>query len=232
MLFASQVYSQSTGTSGTSNRITPSRNNTGTPATGLQQNNMFNPVNPTQVQARSMNRTTGTARTNTITRRVTTSKTTTQAKSTSSGPFVGGIHASDNAKKTYDTLSTDSLIRINTSTEVNASSDRGNDTTFNTHTITNGNIPTNSGAVDKSGRTQFGQTNWGSSRSTIGESQWTVPPPISSSFNQEFPNAANATWSRNIRDTSVYSARYQSGASWVTSSYNMQGQPLYSLLHL
>jgi hypothetical protein len=80
--------------------------------------------------------------------------------------------------------------------------------------------------VDRSGQAQFGQTNWGSGRGTVGESQWTVPPPITASFNHEFPAINNATWTRNNVDTTVFSARYKNGASWVTSNYNASGEKL------
>jgi len=100
----------------------------------------------------------------------------------------------------------------------------GNDTTFNVHTISGPGITTNLGAVDRSGQAQFGQSNWGNSRGTVGESQWTVPPPITPSFNKDFPAVSTDNWSRNNIDTSVYSPRSKSGARWVTTSYNNAGQ--------
>ena len=87
-------------------------------------------------------------------------------------------------------------------------------------------MTTNSGAVDRSGQAQFGQTNWGNSRSTVGESQWTIPPPVTASFTKEFPSAGNLKWSRNNADTSIYSARYKSGDRWVTTNYSVSGQRL------
>jgi len=137
-------------------------------------------------------------------------------------PFAGGMHAADNAAKTFDTATNNTNNQANG----NATIAGGNDTTFNVNTVNQGGVTTNSGAVDRSGQAQFGQTNWGNSRSTVGESQWTIPPPITASFNKEFPAANTATWTRNNVDTSIYSARYQAGAAWVTANYNAAGQRL------
>jgi len=141
-------------------------------------------------------------------------------------PFAGGIHPADNAANTFDSVQINNPNAVNNRNATNAVIAGGNDTTFNVNTINPTGVTTNSGAVDRSGQTQFGQTNWGNSRSTIGESQWTVPPPITASFNKDFPLINNATWSRNNVDTSVYSAKYQSGTSWVISNYNNTGQRL------
>lgn len=149
----------------------------------------------------------------------------TNGNSTNASPFVGGVYAGGNAGKTFDTLNTSN--NVNRGNNTSSTTIRGgNDTTFNANTINNGGITTNSGAVDRSGQSQFGQTNWGSSRSTVGESQWTVPPPITASFNKQFPEANTATWTRNNVDTSIFSARYKSGVSWVTTNYNAAGQRL------
>ena len=137
--------------------------------------------------------------------------------------FVSGVHAANNAAKTFDTTHRNTYSNSQT-TSTNIVG--GNDTTFNSNTISQGGVSTNSGAVDRSGQAQFGQTNWGNSRGTIGESQWTIPPPITASFNKEFPASNSATWTRNNVDTTIYSARYRSGAQWVTTNYNTSGQRL------
>jgi hypothetical protein len=150
-------------------------------------------------------------------------------------PFVSGIHAAPNAEKKLDTnnragtnVNTNRTTTSSTSSTVGVVVPGGNDTTFNVNTIGSTNsVNTNSGAVDRSGQSQFGQTNWGrNERNTIGESQWTVPPPITSSFNKEFPSANSATWIRNNVDTTQYSVRYKTGATWVTSTYNGSGNRL------
>lgn len=140
-------------------------------------------------------------------------------------PFAGGIHAAVNAGEKFDTLHSDAnnASTQNVTGTIAASS---NDTVFNTNTVTNNGLTTNSGAVDRSGRAQFGQTNWGNSRSTVGESQWTIPPPVTASFTKEFPTAGNLTWTRNNRDTSIFAARYKSGDTWVTTNYSVAGQRL------
>jgi hypothetical protein len=149
------------------------------------------------------------------------------AKSTdNNSPFVGGIHAANNATNTFDSVQLANPNTVNDRNATNAVIPGGNDTTFNVNTINASGVTTNSGAVDRSGQSQFGQTNWGNSRSTVGESQWTVPPPITVSFNKEFPAASNATWTRNNVDTSIYSARYKSGAAWVITNYSNAGQRL------
>ena len=139
-------------------------------------------------------------------------------------PFVGGVHAAGNAGRSFDSSASNSnaLNRNRVGGSVIAG---GNDTTFNVNTMEQNSVNTTSGAVDRSGQAQFGQTNWGRNvRNTVGESQWTVPPPITSSFNREFPAANSATWTRNNVDTTIYSARYKSGENWVTSRYNAAGQ--------
>ncbi|MCW3109322.1 MAG: hypothetical protein JWQ09_3828, partial [Segetibacter sp.] len=93
-----------------------------------------------------------------------------------SSPFVSGIHAADNASKTFDTVAANRNTANNKTTNTTIAG--GNDTTFNVNTISQGGVTTNSGAVERSGQAHFGQTNWGNSRSTVGESQWTIPPPI------------------------------------------------------
>lgn len=138
-------------------------------------------------------------------------------------PFVGGIYPADNAKQHFDSVSPVNPNTISNRNTTNATIAGGNDTTFNVNTINQGGVTTNSGATDRSGQAQFGQTNWGESRRTIGASQWTVPPPITASFSRDFPQVSNATWSRNNVDTSLYSARYQSGAQWVTRNYSASG---------
>ncbi len=143
---------------------------------------------------------------------------------TNESPFVNGVHPAENAARSFDTLAANSNI-VNRSSQGGVTIAGGNDTTFNSNTTIQNSVNTNSGAVDRSGQSQFGQTNWGrDTRNTVGESQWTIPPPITSSFNKEFPTANSATWSRNNADTSIYYARYKSGASWVTSSYNSGGE--------
>jgi hypothetical protein len=142
-------------------------------------------------------------------------------------PFAGGLYAGDKVVSTFDSATSGyNNAFINRRNATNATVAGGNDTTFNVNSINQNGVTTSSGAVDRSGQSQFGQTNWGTSRSTIGESQWTIPPPITASFSREFPAINNATWSRNNIDTSVYSARYQSGASWVTTTYSNAGQRL------
>jgi len=140
-------------------------------------------------------------------------------------PFAGGIHAAADAGEKFDTVSS---ITNNAAPENIAGVPVAapNDTVFNSNTINNNGITTNSGAVDRSGQAQFGQTNWGNSRSTVGQSQWTIPPPVSASFSKEFPTAGDLFWTRNSTDTSLYSARYKSGDRWVTSNYNTSGQRL------
>lgn len=140
-------------------------------------------------------------------------------------PFAGGVHPADNAAKTFDTIPGRRNNSVNNQTGTTTIAG-GNDTTFNVNTVTQGGVTTTSGAVDRSGQAQFGQTNWGNSRGTIGESQWTIPPPITASFNKEFPSSNSATWTRNNVDTTIYSARYKSGAQWVTTNYSASGQRL------
>lgn len=159
----------------------------------------------------------------------------------SKSPFVSGIHAVQNGGEKFNSVNRNKLNNIQNVNNINNANNVNNvnnpnvtatpvaapnDTVYNVNTITDNGILTNSGAIDKSGNAQFGQTNWGNSRSTIGESQWTVPPPITASFMKEFPNAANTTWSRNNKDSSIYSARYKSGDTWITSNYNASGQRL------
>jgi hypothetical protein len=138
-------------------------------------------------------------------------------------PFVSGITAAPNAARTFDTVVTTGPAASGT---VGTVIPGGNDTTFNSNTIapTSG-VGSTSGAVDRSGQSQFGQTNWGRNehRNTVGESQWTIPPPITASFNREFPEQNQATWIRNQVDTNQYSVRYRQGANWVTSTYDASG---------
>lgn len=146
-------------------------------------------------------------------------------------PFVGGIHAAPNAGEKFDTTNKNinNIQNVNNANNANAAVTpvaAPNDTIFNANTITDNGVLTNSGAVDKSGHAQFGQSNWGNSRSTVGESQWTVPPPITASFIKEFPTAGSTTWSRNYKDTSIYVARYKAGDMWITTNYNASGQRL------
>jgi hypothetical protein len=146
-------------------------------------------------------------------------------RANNNSPFVGGVHPGENAAKRFDTVA--NRNNLNTGSANNTTIRGGNDTTFNVNTtMTQGGVTTNSGAVDRSGQAQFGQTNWGNSRSTVGESQWTIPPPITASFNKDFPESNRATWTRNNVDTTIYSARYRSGAQWVTTNYNASGQRL------
>ncbi|MDB5191471.1 MAG: hypothetical protein JWQ96_1034 [Segetibacter sp.] len=138
-------------------------------------------------------------------------------------PFAGGIHAAPTAGERFDTLKNTTTNTVSAEAVTVAG---GNDTTFNINSINQNGVTTTSGAVDRSGQSQFGQTNWGrNNRNTIGESQWTVPPPITATFNKEFP-AVNGQWSRSVTDTSTYAVRYQQGAQWVTSTYNATGQRL------
>jgi hypothetical protein len=132
------------------------------------------------------------------------------------------VHGAD-ATKRLDTAANQHPVN---NTTVNNSVGGGRDTTFNVNTLSQGGVTTNSGAVDRSGQAQFGQTNWGNSRSTVGESQWTIPPPITASFNRDFPTSNNATWTRSNTDSTIYSARYQSGTQWVITNYNASGQRL------
>ena len=142
-------------------------------------------------------------------------------------PFATGVHAAANAGEKFDTAGTNiNPNNVNNAANINTSVVNDNDTVYNANTITDNGMTTNSGAVDRSGQAQFGQSNWGSSRSTIGESQWTVPPPVKTSFTKEFPGAGNLKWSRNNTDTSIYSARYKSGDRWVTTNYSTSGQRL------
>ncbi len=143
-----------------------------------------------------------------------------------SSPFVSGIHAAPNAKKVYDSIPPANPNSIEHNTRATTSTAVIGDTIANANTVIESGIPTTSGAVDKSGQTQFGQSNWGSSRGTVGESQWTVPPPVTSSFVKEYPTATNIAWIRSATDSSVYSARYKAGAEWIVSSYNATGNRL------
>jgi hypothetical protein len=145
----------------------------------------------------------------------------TSSPSTNSNPFVSGVHASDNGMKRFDST-TVNRNNVNNQT-ANTTIAGGNDTTFNVNTLSQGGVTTNSGAEDRSGQAQFGQTNWGNSRSTVGESQWTVPPPITASFNKDFPQSDSATWTRNNVDTTIYSAKYKSAAKWGVTNYNSSG---------
>lgn len=161
--------------------------------------------------------------------------TSTGKRTGNTSPFVGGIHSSPDAGEKFDTAN----HNINNVSPANVAITpvaAPNDTIFNANTVSDNSVNTNSGAIDRSGQAQFGQTNWGNNRSTVGESQWTIPPPITASFNKEFPAAASTTWSRNNTDTSIYSARYKQGDLWITTNYNASGQRLETrtevLLHL
>lgn len=141
--------------------------------------------------------------------------------------FARGIHPAANAGEKFDTVSKKiNVNNVNTGKVLNNPIAGSNDTIFNTNTITTNGISTNSGAVDRSGQAQFGQSNWGNSRRTVGESQWTVPPPVTTSFTKEFPSAGNLSWTRNDTDTSIYSARYKSGNTWITTNYSVSGKRL------
>jgi hypothetical protein len=150
--------------------------------------------------------------------------------SSAKSPFVGGIHAAPNADKTLNKAS-NNTANGNGSTANNTNHGvtvpGGNDTTFNVNTINQGGVTTNSGAVDKSGQSQFGQTNWArNNRNTVGESQWTVPPPITASFNKQYPGANSIEWQRNNVDTTQFIARYNFGGTWVSTTYNNGGEKL------
>lgn len=159
------------------------------------------------------------------TRRNSNADTSSLKKAGNKSPFASGIHAAANAGEKFDTLQ-QNANNPNTGNVTVTPVAAPNDTIFNTNTINNNGATINSGAVDRSGQAQFGQTNWGNSRSTVGESQWTIPPPVAASFNKEFPAAGDLTWTRNNADTSIYSARYKSGDTWVTTNYSVSGQRL------
>ena len=143
------------------------------------------------------------------------------AKAAPKSPFAGGIQAAPNAARTYDTITNNRPANTGT---VGTIITGGNDTTFNVNTLNNNGVGTNSGAVDRSGQSQFGQTNWGrNDRNTVGESQWTIPPPITASFSREFPAQSNVAWMRSRVDTNTYDVRFKSGANWVTSVYDATG---------
>jgi hypothetical protein len=221
-------YAQTTNqVSGTTNQRKNFQNNTTPQSKTVNQGNSNTTQGTQAFQTATDRYLNGPTRKNSGTNNSTNSTNNSQgnngANSVNTSPFVGGVHAANSAGKTFDTLNATNSTAGNTGTTRIAG---GKDTTFNANTINNGGITTNLGAVDRSGQAQFGQTNWGSSRSTVGESQWTVPPPITASFNKEFPAANGATWSRNNVDTSLFSARYKSGTTWVTTNYNATGQRL------
>lgn len=144
-------------------------------------------------------------------------------------PFAVGVHAAPDAKEKFDTVNSNQNANNTSSGTTTAAVTpvaAPNDTIFNNNTVTDNNVNTNSGAIDRSGNAQFGQSNWGNSRSTVGESEWTVPPPVTASFTKEFPTARDAIWSRNGQDSTNYSARYKSGDSWITSNYTATGERL------
>lgn len=152
---------------------------------------------------------------------------TSDGKSSGKNAFVGGIQVAPDAGEKFDTVNNSlSTNNVNTANVTITPIAAPNDTIFNNNTVSDNSVNTNSGAVDRSGQAQFGQTNWGNSRSTVGESQWTIPPPVTVSFNKEFPAATNTTWSRNNNDTAIYSARYKSGDMWITTNYSASGQRL------
>lgn len=148
----------------------------------------------------------------------------------SRSPFVGGIYPKTNADKTFDT----SGANVNNTMNIVFTNTTGNstDTIGNINTLNQGPVTTTSGTVDRSGQAQFGQTNWGESRRVVGESQWTVPPPVTTAFNKEFPLVTNATWARNNLDSTIYSARYRSGNYWITANYNPIGERLETITEI
>lgn len=77
-------------------------------------------------------------------------------------PFVSGIHAAPDAKKVYDTVppANPNSIENNTRATI-ATNNVQKDTVGNVNTLIESGLPTNSGALDKSGQAQFGQSNWG-----------------------------------------------------------------------
>ena len=138
-------------------------------------------------------------------------------------PFAGGIHAAKDAARPFDSAQAISPANANHQSTVSLPVD----TIHNVNTAVNNGVNTTSGAVDRSGQAQFGQTNWGrNERNTIGESQWTIPPPVTSTFRKEYPDAASTTWRKNLTDSSLYFARYRSGANWAYSTYNASGERL------
>jgi hypothetical protein len=147
------------------------------------------------------------------------------SRSSDTTPFVGGIHASPTAGEKFDSARLDPDLNGNPREVSVKPIAAPNDTVFNENSGSPTGVLSNSGAEDRSGNAQFGQTNWGNSRGTVGESQWTVPPPVTASFAKEFPTVNSVNWSRN-EDTSVYSVRYRTGESWVTSNYSSAGKKL------
>jgi hypothetical protein len=164
------------------------------------------------------------------TQRQATNSSNTSSASSAKSPFVGGIQAAPNADKALNKSANSSRTTRssnNNTNSVGVNVAGGNDTTFNVNTVNQGGVTTNSGAVDRSGQSQFGQTNWGrNNRNTVGESQWTVPPPITSSFNKQYPGANSVEWQRNNADTTQFTARYNFGGTWVTTTYNNGGEKL------
>lgn len=141
------------------------------------------------------------------------------AGKTQTTPFVSGIYAAPKAGKTFDSAANRTAI---TGASTNNQMITGRDTILNRNTLNEGGIPTNSGAVDKSGQSQFGQSNW--QNNTVGESQWTVPPPVSATFNKQFGEMNNAVWSRNMGDTNMYRVRYQQNNVWIANTFTSAGQ--------
>lgn len=213
---------------------TPKNKSDNYPQNNRQHNNPVKtsqrPVNRTSrgdgnspaVQPTPGNRATEVNRSNAVNSNATNTNSQNNTQQSKASPFVGGIQAAPNAHRSFDTLVTNGPA---SSTTVGTVIPGGNNTNFNANTIPPvEGVTTASGAVDRSGQAQFGQANWGrSERNTVGESQWTIPPPITASFNREFPAANNATWVRNQVDTNRYSVRHNAGASWVTSTYDASG---------
>ena len=215
-LFCLQANSQATRKTITQSKTTTTKSSTTgkTPnAATSQQVKSRNPVAP--------------GRTSTSTNSAKAAPTESTSTPKSESPFVGGIHPAKDAAKTFDTLNAATGATSNASAQagITTTSVVGTDTIHNVNTTIENGVSTNSGAVDKSGQSQFGQTNWGrNSRNTVGESQWTVPPPVTTAFRRDFPDAASTTWRKNLTDSSLYFARYRSGANWAYTTYNANGE--------
>ena len=139
-------------------------------------------------------------------------------------PFASGMYAAPDAKKKFDSIPAPNPNNIENNTRATiAVNNVQQDSVANSNTLIESGLPTNSGAVDKSGQAQFGQSNWGASRGTVGEGQWTVPPPAMASLTHDYPNASNVSWNRNSLDSSQYAARYRAGSDWVLAFYNANG---------
>jgi hypothetical protein len=214
--------------------------------TATTSNRNAAPVNSTMVNSKAASQSTKSEARQTITeQRLNTSSqgiSFEKKNSEKETPFVSGIHAATDENPTMQSGSANNSNvtnptggNANTLNANNIGSNihngtnvaGGNDTTFNVNTTNQNGVNTNAGAVDRSGQSQFGQTNWGrNNRNTVGESQWTVPPPITASFNKQFPDVSGAQWTRNNGDTSIYAVRYKAGANWASSRYNAAGDRL------